>query len=459
MNTLRSRPIRSIRGTLQVPGDKSMSHRAIMLAGLADGPSRITGFLPSEDCLCTLRAFQALGAKITRVDKTTLDVEGNGGNCFQVLEAIDCGNSGTAMRLLAGILAAQPFTSRLVGDASLSSRPMKRIMDPLGQMGAVVLSENNNDRAPLIIHGDRLRPITYTSPIASAQVKSAIMFAAMFAEGATSVTEPQRSRDHSERMFRHYHVPVRVDGLTVTVHGRCLPHPEDIFVPGDISSAAFWMGAAAALEGSHLILENVGLNPTRTGIISVLLRMGAQIKECVKGGKEGEPYGTIEIHGAKLHGTKIGGEEIPTLIDEIPLIAAIGAVAQGETLITDAKELRVKETDRIAVMAQCLRAFGAEVEEREDGMTILGGTPLRGATVDSHGDHRIAMACAILGLFASGRTTVKNCECVATSYPGFEKHLEAVLEGKLRPQHNRVKHSFSFETQTTSPQPPATSLP
>ncbi len=450
MTAIRSRPIKYIRGTLQVPGDKSMSHRAIMLAGLADGSSRITGFLPSEDCLCTLRAFQALGAKITRVDATTLDIEGNGGNCRQVLEPIDCGNSGTAMRLLAGILIAQPFTSRLVGDASLSSRPMKRIIEPLGLMGGVILSENNNGRAPLIIHGDRIRPASYVSPVASAQVKSAMMLAAMFAEGATTITEPQRSRDHTERMFRHYHVPVRVEGLTVTVHGRCLPHPGDFFVPGDISSAAFWMGAAAAKEDSHLILENVGLNPTRTGIISVLLRMGAQIKECIKGGNNGEPYGTIEIQGAKLHGTKIGGAEIPTLIDEIPLIAAIGAVAQGETLIADAKELRVKETDRIAVMAKCLRAFGTEVEEREDGMVILGGNNLRGATVDSHGDHRIAMACAILGLFATGHTTIKNCECVATSYPGFQRHLQAVLDGKLRLNTNRTKNRLTFEPEQTS---------
>jgi 3-phosphoshikimate 1-carboxyvinyltransferase len=443
-STLKVRPVRSINGTIEVPGDKSMSHRAVMLAGLADGTSRITGFLPSEDCLCTLRAFQALGANIRRTTPTTLEIEGNGGNCRQVLEPIDCGNSGTAMRLMAGILVAQPFTSKLVGDTSLSSRPMKRIIEPLSLMGGTVISEYGNDRAPLIIHGDRIHPIEYEIPVASAQVKSAIMLAAMFAEGATTITEPHKSRDHSERMFRHYHVPIRVDGNTVIVHGRCLPHPEDFFVPGDISSAAFWMGAAAVREGSHLVIENVGLNPTRTGIISVLLRMGAHIKECIKGGKDGEPFGSIEITGAKLHGTKISGPEIPTLIDEIPLISVVGALAQGETVISDAKELRVKETDRIAVMAKCLRAFGVEVQERDDGMVIQGGADIRGTTVDSHGDHRVAMSCAILGLFASGRATITNCECIATSYPGFERMLDAVIEGKLHQTENRTPNRLAM---------------
>ena len=427
------RPTRTIRGTIVVPGDKSMSHRAVILAGLAKGTTRIDGFLPSYDCLCTLRAMQALGARVHRFSPNRLEITGNNGKCRPVLEHIDCGNSGTAMRLLAGVLVTQAFPSKLIGDSSLSSRPMKRIIEPLTQMGGKIYSEYANNRAPLVIFGQRLKPIHYVSPLASAQVKSAIMLAAMFTDGVTTVQEPHKSRDHTERMFRHFHIPVEVDGNTVTVYGSCIPQPKDFFVPGDISSAAFWIAAAAAREGSHLIVKNVGLNPTRTGIIHVLRRMGAHIKETIEGGTEGEPYGSVEIFGKPLQGTTICGAEIPTLIDEIPILAVTGALARGETVIADAKELRVKETDRIAVMAKCLRSFGVEVQEREDGMTIHGAKKIRPATVDSHGDHRIAMSCAVLGLFAEGISTITSCDWIATSYPGFENTLQAVIQGRLPP--------------------------
>ena len=419
----------TIHAEIKVPGDKSISHRSIMLAALANGSAQITGFLPSEDCLSTMKAFQQLGVQIERVDETTLIVHGTRGKFTAPTGDIDCGNSGTTMRLLSGILAAQPFRSRLVGDASLSKRPMKRVMQPLAQMGARITAEGGDGRAPLVIEGGELQGIAYNSPVASAQVKSAVLLAGLFAKGTTSVTEPEQSRDHSERMLAWHVAHPRRNGLTVSVLGGQSLESRDFDVPGDISSAAFWLVAAAAQPGARLMVRNVGLNPTRTGILAVLIRMGAHVNEMVEI-SEGEPRGSVEVRGTRLKATTIGGKEIPNVIDELPILAVAAALAEGRTVIRDAKELRVKETDRIAAVAMNLRAFGVQVDEREDGMEIIGGCPLRGAEVESFGDHRIAMSAAILGLFSEGQTIIHDTDCVATSYPGFYETLQSVVNPK-----------------------------
>src|SRR5215204_5389223 len=390
-----------LRAEITVPGDKSISHRSIMLAALANGPSTITGFLPSEDCLSTMKAFQQLGVEIERIDDTTMVVHGTRGRFKEPEGDIDCGNSGTTMRLMSGILAAQPFRSRLIGDASLSKRPMKRVMEPLTKMGAKITAEGEGGRAPLVIQGGSLKAIHYMSPVASAQVKSAVLLAGLFASGTTQVTEPEQSRDHTERMLSWHVAHPRREGLTVSVVGGTTLESRDFDVPGDISSAAFWMVAAAASRGSHLQIKNVGLNPTRAGILPVLIRMGAHVTEVVDTA-EGEPRGKIEIRGGLLKATTIEGKEIPNVIDELPILAVAAALAEGRTIIKDAQELRVKETDRIAAVARNLRAFGVEVVEYDDGMKIQGGCALHAADVASDGDHRIAMSSAILGMFADG---------------------------------------------------------
>ena len=417
----------AIHAEITVPGDKSISHRSIMLAALANGSAQITGFLPSEDCLSTMKAFQQLGVEIERLDDTTLIVHGKRGNLTPPAEAIDCGNSGTTMRLMCGILASQPFRSRLIGDASLSKRPMKRVIDPLTQMGARITAEGENGRPPLVIEGGSLQGIAYTSPVASAQVKSAILLAGLFGKGSTSVTEPEQSRDHTERMLAWHVVRPRKIGLTVTLLGGQHLESRDFEVPGDISSAAFWLVAAAAMPGSHLLIKNVGLNPTRTGILAVLIRMGAQVNEIIES-TDGEPRGSVEIYGVELKATTIGGKEIPNVIDELPILAVAAALAHGRTIIKDAKELRVKETDRIAAIAKNLRAFGVDVLETEDGMEIQGGGKYHGAEVESFGDHRIAMSCAVLGMFSDGHTVVRDTECVNTSYPGFYEQLKHFIK-------------------------------
>jgi 3-phosphoshikimate 1-carboxyvinyltransferase len=417
----------TIQTELEVPGDKSISHRAVMLASMANGTCVIRGFLPSEDCLCTVAAMRALGIPIESADETTLIVQGKRRVFTAPKQDIDCGNSGTTMRLMAGILAGQPFRSRLVGDPSLSKRPMKRVMEPLTQMGAKITAEGKDGRPPLVIEGGNLQPIDYVSPVASAQVKSAVLFAGMFAKGRTSVTEPTQSRNHTERMLEYFLIRPKKTDLTVSVHGGLIPESRDFQVPGDISSAAFWLVAAAAQPRSHLLIKNVGLNETRTGVLAVLVRMGAQVREIVES-EEAEPLGVIEVRGARLKGTEIGGKEIPNVIDELPILAVAAALAHGTTTIRDAGELRVKETDRLAAVATNLRAMGAQVQETEDGMVITGGVPLHGARLESFGDHRIAMAFAIAGLFAEGETVITNTECVNTSYPGFYQTLERILK-------------------------------
>ncbi|MDX2227149.1 MAG: 3-phosphoshikimate 1-carboxyvinyltransferase [Verrucomicrobiae bacterium] len=428
--TIHVRKADFIEGTLTVPGDKSVSHRAAILLGLAGGgqTAEVRNFLHSEDCLNTVKAMQGLGVSIQRPDLTTLHIEGAGDRLIEPRKVIDCGNSGTAMRLLAGVLAGQGFKSQLTGDASLCSRPMGRVMKPLTQMGAKLVSDKGNDCAPLTIHGTPLKAIHYESPVASAQIKSCILLAGLYAGGVTSLTEPVQSRDHTERMFRYLELPLVVEGLKYSIRPGVLPKSKNIMVPGDISSAAFWLVAAGAKPGASLRIEHLGLNPTRTGILNVLIRMGAKITEKLGADTGHEPMGSVEVDGAALKGVTIEGKEIPNVIDELPILAVAGALAhEGVTVIKDARELRVKETDRIAVMAANLRAVGVEVEDYEDGMAIRAGAKLRGAKVKSHGDHRIAMAMAVAGLFCEGEMIVEDCDCIDTSYPGFEADMNKIV--------------------------------
>ena len=434
---LHSRSISSLQGVLTVPGDKSISHRAAILGGLADGVTEVDNFLCSEDCLNTLRAMEQLGARVEVLESR----EGCGPVRFRITgvamrphspsRPIDCGNSGTGMRLLAGMLAACPFDSEMFGDASLSSRPMGRIMSPLEQMGAKIEARGSKPGcAPLFIHAGHVRPISYTLPMASAQVKSAILLAGMFAEGITTVIQPAVTRDHTERLFRHFGVPCSVDGLVVSTEGPALPRAHDLTVPADISSAAFWMVAAATRPGSRMTLRQVGLNESRCAVISALRRMGAQM-DIVKTSPEdaGEPYGDITIYGAdSLHGTALLPEEIPNLIDEIPILAVAGALSDGDLVVRNARELRVKETDRIATTAANLRAMGATVEEFDDGMIVRGGADLKGAELPSYGDHRIAMSFLVAGFSACGETVLTDAGCINTSYPGFDRDLSQFLQ-------------------------------
>jgi len=419
-----------IRAEITVPGDKSISHRAIMISALSNGECRITNFLEGEDCLATMEAMRKLGVEIEHPEPGTVVIHGCRGQFTKPESDIDCGNSGTTVRLLSGILAAQPFSCRMVGDASLSKRPMRRVIEPLRQMGADLKAEGEKESLPLVITGSKLTGITYEMPVASAQVKSAILLAGLLAEGKTTVIEPAPSRDHTERMLKYFLVRTMREGNAISTYGGQVPESRDFVVPGDISSAAFWLVAAAAQPNSRLLVEKVGLNPTRTGILGVLIRMGARVREVVDDLDQGEHCGTIDIKGSYLTGTEIKGDEIANVIDEIPILAVAGALAEGKTIIRDAKELRVKETDRIAAVAGNLRAMGVEVEEFEDGMAITGGMPLKGARLKSFGDHRIAMAFAVAGLFAKGETIIEGVECVATSYPGFQTTLEMIKSGK-----------------------------
>ena len=455
MATIKVRKFKNIPAEITVPGDKSISHRAVMFAGLANGRTVISGFLPSEDCICTVHAMEALGAEIEWLEEiegigpVKLAVTGHGTQLKAPTKVIDCGNSGTTTRLLAGILAGQPFTTVLAGDESLSRRPMRRIADPLGLMGAKVEGQGEKICAPLSITGGDLHAITYHLPVASAQVKSAVLLAGLFAPGKTSVVEPVATRNHTERLMSHFGVKWLRDGDTVSVYGGQTPRAEDISVPGDISSAAFWMVAVAAMPGGQITINNVGLNPTRTGIIDVLLKMGAQVTDSMTK-NEGEPQGNITVKGGDLNATVIGGSVIPNVIDELPILAVAAALARGKTLIKDASELRVKETDRIAAVADNLRRMGVPVVEFDDGMEIEGGAQLKGAVIDSYGDHRIAMAFAIAGLFAEGTTTIENTDCISTSYPGFERDLNRFLlpghEAAAIPVLDRMPRRMGIET-------------
>jgi len=410
-------------GVLRVPGDKSISHRVAMLAALSSGEVAVHGFLRSEDCLNTLRAAVALGAR-AETEREPVVISGTGGRFRAPAGVLDLGNSGTGMRLLSGLLAGQEFACELTGDASLRSRPMQRIREPLERMGAQVALLGEGGCAPLRIAGGALHGIEYPLPVASAQVKSCTLLAGLFAEGRTVVIEPKPTRDHTERLLLALGVPLRIDGLRIELDGYGPDGPDwaarDWRVPGDFSSAAFWLTAAAARPGSDLTVERVGLNPRRTALLDVLRRMGAQLEVRREPESETvEPAGAVRMRGGALRATEIGGAEIPNLIDEIPLVAVAGALAEGRTVIRDAAELRVKESDRIASMASNLARLGVRLEERADGMVIEGPAKLTGGVVESFGDHRIAMALTVLACFCPAPVEVRDVGCVATSYPGF----------------------------------------
>jgi 3-phosphoshikimate 1-carboxyvinyltransferase len=417
-----------IEAEIIVPGDKSISHRAAIVAALSNGVCVLRGFLPSDDCMRTIQALRALGVKIEQPEPNLLVVHGNKRLLKPPSGPIDCGNSATTMRLLTGLLAGQPFETRLVGDASLSRRPMDRVFAPLRQMGARIVAEGPSETPPLRIQGSPLNGIQFNSPVPSAQVKSAVLFAGLFAKGKTTVNEPSASRNHTELLFNYFLVrTVKEEDGGVTVFGDQVPESRDFTIPGDISSAAFWLVAAAAQPGGHLLVRESGLNDTRTALLGVLIRMGAQVREAVEDVEQLEHRGTVEVTGVPLKGTVIQGKEIPQLIDELPILSVAGALASGTTIIRHAQELRVKETDRIAAIAHNLRIMGAQVIELADGLEIHGRASLRGARVASFGDHRIAMAFAVAGLFAEGETVVQDVECVRESYPGFEAALEEFM--------------------------------
>lgn len=415
---------KGLKGEVTVPGDKSISHRAVMLGAVAKGLTEIDGFLQGADCLATIGCFERMGVSVENSGGRVL-VHGNGLHGLKKPDCVlDCKNSGTTTRLLSGLLSAQPFPVTLTGDASIQKRPMERIMTPLRQMGASIRSVRENGCAPLSIEGRPLHGISYRSPVASAQVKSAILLAGLYAEGETRVTEPYLSRDHSERMLSRFGAEVRTEGTTALLQPASELYGQKIAVPGDISSAAFFIAAALIVPGSELLIKNVGINPTRDGILSVCRSMGADIERFNVSDKGGEPAADLLVRFSSLRGTTIEGAAIPTLIDELPVIASMACFAEGETVIRDAAELKVKESNRIAVMAEGLTAMGADVTETEDGMVIRGGRPLHGAAIDSRKDHRIAMTFAVASLAAAGQTEIRDAECVDISYPGFYQDLE-----------------------------------
>lgn len=415
-------------GSLQVPGDKSISHRALMLGAIAQGETRIQGLLLGEDPRSTASCFQAMGAKISDLNSEQVIVKGVGlGQLQEPVDILDAGNSGTTLRLMLGLLAAHPgrfFT--VTGDSSLRSRPMSRVVQPLQQMGAQIWGRQNSSLAPLAIQGQRLNPIHYYSPIASAQVKSCILLAGLMVEGDTTVTEPALSRDHSERMFKAFgaHITIDPESKSATVTGPGQLQGQTVIVPGDISSAAFWLVAGAIVPDSELLIENVGINPTRTGILDALAMMGADIQLENQRIVAGEPVADLRVRYGRLKACKLAGDLIPRLIDEIPILAVAAIFAEGTTVIRDAAELRVKESDRLAVMASQLNRMGARISELPDGLEISGGTPLSGTDVDSHSDHRIAMSLAIAALNAVGTTTIHGAKAAAISYPDFTTTLQ-----------------------------------
>jgi 3-phosphoshikimate 1-carboxyvinyltransferase len=429
------RPAKFLAGGVALPGDKSISHRYAMLAALAEGASELRHFSAAADCRSTLACLNALGAEI-KIEKDTVRIAGKGPRGLRgSRRALDAGNSGTTMRLLAGILAGQEFTSKLTGDASLQKRPMKRVVVPLREMGADIRAKDDNF-APLEIRGTRLRAIDYQMPVASAQVKSAVLLAGLFADGVTSVTEPARTRDHTELALEEFGAAVERNGCTVHVHplagtnggGKLVARALD--VPGDLSSAVFFIAAASLLAESNILIHNVGLNPTRTAILDVLAGMGASISMVSLQSSHGEVVGDLAVKGASLKGGIIEGEQIPLVIDELPMLAALAPFTEEGIEIRDAAELRVKESDRIAALAENLRRMGATVEERPDGLRVEGrkAEKLRGAEIDPRGDHRIAMAFAVAALAAEGATVIRDADCAAVSFPSFYEELDRLAE-------------------------------
>lgn len=412
-----------LKGEITVPGDKSISHRGIMLGALANGTTSITNFLKGADCLSTISCFQKMGIEIEETEREIL-VHGKGLHGLSApKEILDAGNSGTTTRLISGILAGQNFSCDLTGDASIQKRPMKRIMTPLSMMGADITSVHNNGCAPLHIKGAPLKGISYQSPVASAQVKSCVLFAGLYADGKTSVTEPFLSRNHSELMLSSFGAFVQTCGTTATIEPEPVLTAQKVEVPGDISSAAFFIAAGLLIPGSELLIKNVGINPTRDGILRVCKQMGANLELLNTRTQCGEPVADILVKHSELNGTVIEGDLIPTLIDELPVIAVMAACANGETIIRNAEELKVKESNRLEIIVHHLSEMGCDITGTEDGMIIRGGKPLHGAVLDSHLDHRIAMSFAVAGLVADGETEITNADCVNISYPGFYRDL------------------------------------
>ncbi|MBN1680783.1 MAG: 3-phosphoshikimate 1-carboxyvinyltransferase [Anaerolineae bacterium] len=412
-------------GTASVPGDKSISHRALILGALADGTSEIRGFLPAGDTLATLDCIRKLGIQVEQPDLTTLVINGKGlyGLCPPDLP-LDCKNAGTAMRLLAGVLAGQSYSCVLDGSPQLRRRPMARIVDPLREMGARI--ECADGRAPLYIYGSPLRGVMYEMPVASAQVKSCLLLAGLYATGHTTVIEPGPARDHTERLLLAMDAAVSVDHPRITVEPGGVLRPLDLTVPGDVSSAAFLLVAVLVAAREAIQLAGIGVNPTRTGILDILARMGADIQVTNLSYEAGEPVADLTVYPAGLQGARIGGDLIVRAIDEFPVLMVAATQAAGETRVSGAQELRVKETDRIAVMTAELRKLGAAIDEQPDGFVIVGPQRLAGAVVDGHGDHRVAMSLVLAGLCAEGETTVKNAACIDDSFPGFVEMLQTL---------------------------------
>lgn len=418
-------------GVVRVPGDKSISHRTALLAGISSGTSEIRGFLQAEDCLNTLKAMESFGARSWVDEDGVLSIQGTGGKMLEPVGPLDVGNSGTGMRLLAGLCAGSPIRVTLTGDESLQARPMQRIQEPLERMGARV-ELTPDGTAPMTIQGGDLHGIEYRLPTASAQVKSCCILAGLYAEGRTTVIEPVPTRDHTERMLRAAGTPIRVEGQKISIEGygpqgpRFLARP--YVVPGDFSSAAYWLAAGAAIPGATVRAEGVGLNLRRTALLSVLQRMGATVEiERTSAPTDPEVYGNVTVYGTELVGTEVGGTEIPNLIDELPLVAVLGVLAKGRTSIRDASELRVKESDRVAVMVENLANLGAHVIEQSDGMIIEGPTRVVPAkSIRTYGDHRVAMSMSILAIFADEPVCIGNVACVDTSYPEFWEQLESL---------------------------------
>ena len=420
-------------GGLETPGDKSISHRYAMLAALADGTSELRHFAEAADCHSTLACMSALGAEV-KTDKNTVKVTGHGLRGLRAAKkALDAGNSGTTMRLLSGILAGQNFATKMTGDGSLQKRPMRRIMTPLREMGAEIKAREDNF-APLEIQGSKLRPIEYKMPMASAQVKSAVLLAGLYADGETSVIEPGKTRDHTELALAEFGAEIEKERRTIRVRGMAENgaklHPVSVDVPGDLSGAVFFIAAASMLPKSSLMIQNVGLNPTRTAILDVFLQMGASIQMLSLKSNHGEIIGDLAVKGSELKGGVIEGAQIPQVIDELPMLAALGPFTEEGIEIRNAEELRIKESDRIAVLVENLRRMGAKVEERQDGLRVAGRSAgkVRGAEIESRGDHRIAMAFAVAGLAAEGPTVIRESECAGVSYPAFFKELDRLAE-------------------------------
>jgi 3-phosphoshikimate 1-carboxyvinyltransferase len=420
--------INKLRGNIYVPGDKSISHRSLILGSIAQGETRIYNFLNSLDCLKTLECMQALGVKIELDENNSVKIKGKGLYGLQEAKGIlNVGNSGTTIRLLTGLLGGQSFYSVLSGDDSIRRRPMKRVIEPLRLMGADIWGRKDGQFAPLSIRGNKLNPLHYTLPVASAQVKTALLLAGLYTIGETVVKEPLPTRDHTERMLEIMQADIKISPPEIKVMGGKELKGTDIFVPGDISSAAYFIAAASILKDSQIIIKQVGINPTRTGIIEILKKMGAKIDILNYRTKSNEPRADLMIEYSKLKGVEIKKGNVPFLIDELPLIAVMATQAQGKTVVSGAKELRVKETDRIKAIVSELKKMGADIKEREDGFRVNGPTKLQGAVCKSYNDHRIVMSLAVAALLAEGKTVIKNSECIDISFPEFEKILQKMI--------------------------------